>query len=447
MIFLATLQFNNKNVINFFKQVFFKTKKSEFLSNTATLIGGAGIAQALPLLFAPLISRLFTAADFSVFGVFVAIYSIMGAVISLKYDLAIMLPKEENKAKSIVSLCLFNSILLSMIVLVFLLIFKNFIIGLFGTSSLNNLILLVPFAALFLSINTILIVWYNRNKQYKTIATNKIFRNSSLTASNIALGFAKTSHFGLIVSQIISDGIAAVYYLITYYKKALNSKFTFNFSEIKQIAKEYARFPKFTLPSAFIDAFSAQLPILMIAALFGENLSGGYFFAYRILAIPIALIGAAYSQTFYQKFVSYIQNSDFTNALVFLKKSWLLLSAIIIVPAIVVLFGGEFVFSFVFGQEWTESGKIASLLIVYIMFAFVSSPTSSTYIALNMQKFNLYFSVTVLTYRFLSLYIGYLMSNFYLGLLILVICEVCEIIIYNLVVVKKLRKKSLNNVA
>lgn len=431
-------------MIKILKQVFNKTKKSEFLSNTATLIGGAGIAQALPLLFAPLISRLFTAADFSVFGVFVAVYSIMGAVISLKYDLAIMLPKEDNKAKNLVFLCLLNSLFLTFLVFVFLLVFKNLVVGFLGNSSLNNLILLVPFAALFLSINSILIVWYNRNKQYKTIATNKIFRNSSLTASNIALGFAKTSHFGLIISQIISDGIAAVYYLFTYYKNALNSSFTFNFKEIKQIAKEYSRFPKFTLPSAFIDAFSAQIPILMIAALFSDSLSGGYFFAYRILAIPIALIGAAYSQTFYQKFVGFINNFEFRSALVFLQKSWVLLAGIILIPALVILFKGEFVFSLVFGNEWIESGKIASLLIIYIMFAFVSSPTSSTYIALGMQKYNLYFSLSVLAYRALSIYFGYLMNNFYLGLLLLVIFEALEIIIYNTVVLLKLRRKISN---
>jgi len=414
-----------------------KITSSEFLRNTTTLISGTAIAQVLLLIFAPLISRLFNADDFSVYGVFVAMYSVLGAVITLRYDMAVMLPTEERKARNVVALCMMNALILTIVFFVIALLFRDQIALLFDFESTSWILLLVPPAALFLALNTILMTWYNRNKQYKVIAANRILRNGLLTGSNVGFGFASFGSVGLILSQILSDGLAACYYLYTYFKNSIG--FRVKRAEINSVAREYSDFPKFTLPATFIDVFSAQLPILLIASLYSKSLSGSYFFAWRILAIPIAIIGSAYAQTFYQKFVSYVQKQDFHFARLFLRKSWLLLGILITIPAVVLFFWGEPLFVFIFGNEWSESGKISSILILYVMFAFVSSPTSSTFIALGMQKYNLVFSSVVLLYRFAAIYTGYILNDFYLGLILLVIFEVIEIIVYNLVALVKLK--------
>lgn len=419
-------------------------RKSEFLRNTLLLIGGTTIAQILPFIFSPIISRLFTTEDYSVYAVFISIYSILGSVLTLRYDMAIMLPKDEQKSKVLVMLCFVSSLILSGLFFIIILLFGNHLASLFHIEELSRWLLLIPLSAFFLSVNNILINWFNRNKQYKTISVNRISRNTVLTAANIGFGFAKSGHSGLIISQVISDGIAAIYYMISYYTKVINRKIHFSISDTKAVMKEYKDFPSFTLPTTFIDTFSMQLPVLMITAYFTPAMSGSYFFAFRILAIPIALIGAAYAQTFFQKFVSFIKDFDIQGARKFLFKSWLLLLSIIIIPAMVLVFFGEPIFTLIFGSEWIESGKISSILIFYIMFAFISSPTSSTYVALRMQKYSLIFGFVVLLYRFSSFYIGYLYGDFYLAITILVICEVIEIIMYNSLAIIKLNSLKQN---
>ena len=369
----------------------------------------------------------------------------MGAVATLKYDMAIMLPKEKTKAKYILELCLLNSIVLTFFFFLLILIFEKYLVDLLNLQALSKWMLLLPLSALVLSINNILINWYNRNKQYKTISANRISRNTIITGANIAFGFAKSGHGGLIASQLISDALVASYCLIMYYFKVLNRKIEINLKALKDIAREYKDFPSFTLPSTFIDTFSMQLPILLITAFFSSSMSGSYFFALRILAIPISLIGAAYAQTFFQAFVSYIQRANFYGARCFLCRSWLLLFSLSAVPSIVLFFWGEPLFSFIFGSNWSESGTISSVLIFYIMFSFISSPTSSTYVALRMQQYSLFFGVSVLIYRFFSFYIGYLMNDFYLALKILVTCEVIEIVIYNSVILLKLKSMSISH--
>ncbi len=420
--------------------IFQKLKSSYFIKNTATLIGGTTIAQALPLLFAPVISRLFLPEDFSLYGIFISIYAIAGSAITLKYERAIMLPVDDNEAKEIVTISLINSFVFSIFLFIILFLFKSPIASMFPDERIEQYLLLVPIAAFFLAANNTLINWFNRIQKYKTIASNKIVRNTLLTGFNLGTGFALIGAIGLIISQIISDGIAVSYYFYIYLKNALQFKFTFRFKTLKQLASRYKEFPLFALPATFIDTISMQLPLLMIATLFSQSLSGNYFFAYRILILPVSLIGAAFAQTFYQTFVAHIQQRHYSIALSFLKKSWLLLFAIIIMPAIVLMFWGTPIFTYVFGAEWTESGRIASILIFYMMFSFISSPTSTTYIALDMQKYNLIFSTVVCLYRFSTIYTGYLLNDFYLGLKLLVVCEFIQIAVYNSVIYLRLNK-------
>lgn len=76
------------------KTILKKIRGSEFLANTLILLSGTTIAQMLPFIFSPIISRLFTAEDFSVYGVFISIYSIFGVLLALRYDMSIMMPKK-----------------------------------------------------------------------------------------------------------------------------------------------------------------------------------------------------------------------------------------------------------------------------------------------------------------------------------------------------------------
>ena len=418
-------------------------KRSEFIRNTTILMSGTTVSQILPVLFTPLISRLFSPSDFSVYAVFIGLYSILGAGMTLRYDMAIMLPKDSNKAIKVVNLCLVNSIIMASFFLIVGFFFgKNFIV-LLKLETLSNWYLLLPVASFFLAVNNVLINWYNRNKQYKTISINRISRSATNTASNIVFGYAKFPHIGLILSQLISDGLSATVYLIRYYYSALNKNIFTTFNDLKAVAIEYKDFPTFTLPTTLLNVISHQLPILMLTAFFSPELSGSYFFAMRILAAPTALIGFAYSQTFFQSFTAHIQASNFDAARNFLYRSWLLLFALICVPAIIIILWGAPLFSFLFGKEWLESGAISSILIFYVIFSFLSSPTSTTYATLRMQKYSLFFGLSELIYRFSSFYLGYLMNDFYLALKILVICEVINIFIYNSVVIMKIRSMSM----
>ena len=112
--------------------------KSEFSRNVLTLMTGTTIAQAIPIAISPILTRIYTPEDFGVFALYMAIASIIAVIATGRYEMAIMLPKEEEDVKSIVKLIL---ILLSIVTFITFLIvsfFNQAIVSLFENQEISN---------------------------------------------------------------------------------------------------------------------------------------------------------------------------------------------------------------------------------------------------------------------------------------------------------------------
>ena len=66
--------------------------KSEFLKNIITLFSGASIAQLIPVIVAPILSRIYLPEQFGLLGVLMALIGIFSVVATFQYESAIMLP-------------------------------------------------------------------------------------------------------------------------------------------------------------------------------------------------------------------------------------------------------------------------------------------------------------------------------------------------------------------
>jgi O-antigen/teichoic acid export membrane protein len=415
--------------MNLIKRVF---DRSEFLKNSLILITGTTIAQVIPVALSPVISRLFDSDDFAVFGLFFSLAGVISGIAAGTYEFAIVLPKKEVDAKNLMALSIIISVATSLASFLLFLIFHNQVSKLLNNSRISLWLLLVPVSVLFLTLNSIIGFWFNREKNFKVIGLNKIIRNGTIAFGNILLGVSKLLKGGLIIGQIMGDFVAT---LVLSGKLLRNNHFSSEITKLnlKKVAVDFKNFPLFTLPNTLLNNFSYQLPVLLISMWFNPAQTGSYFFSTRILSIPITLIGAAVSQVFYQKFVEIISDGVH-DAKKFLIKVWVILFAIGIVPFGLLFFFGRQLFGFVFGPEWVTAGQISAFLAPMILFMFISSPTSSTYLVLGKQKINVLFGIATFIYRPLAIYIGYLNNDLFTGLKILVILEILEVFIYNAVI-------------
>ncbi|MDE7338633.1 MAG: hypothetical protein K2M92_05010, partial [Bacteroidales bacterium] len=78
-----------------------KMFKSEAIRNTGKLVSANAVAQALALLFYPLLTRLYSPDDFGVLNLFLSIGGVLLLVANADYHYALLLPKSEKKAVSV----------------------------------------------------------------------------------------------------------------------------------------------------------------------------------------------------------------------------------------------------------------------------------------------------------------------------------------------------------
>ena len=92
--------------------------KSEFSRNILTLMTGTTISQAIPISISPILTRIYTPEDFGVFALFLAITTIIGSFSNGRYELAIMLPENDEDAINIAGLGFIISSTISIVLLV-----------------------------------------------------------------------------------------------------------------------------------------------------------------------------------------------------------------------------------------------------------------------------------------------------------------------------------------
>ncbi|MEZ5198712.1 MAG: oligosaccharide flippase family protein [Bacteroidales bacterium] len=129
----------------------------------------------------PFLTRIYTPEDFGYFSLYAAIVAVISSVASWKYELAIMLPKEDKDAQAVLFLSIIATIITSFITLILIVIFKGFIIS-HITSEVETFIWIVPAGVLFSGLYQVFISFSSRHKYFRSISVSGISQSGGLLA-------------------------------------------------------------------------------------------------------------------------------------------------------------------------------------------------------------------------------------------------------------------------
>jgi O-antigen/teichoic acid export membrane protein len=343
----------------------------------ATLATGTTLAQAVSIFTAPILYRIYDKEDYATTGLYTAIIGVIGVFSTMQYDHAILLEKEDEDAKSAMWLNRIINLGVTVITLFLVFFFGKSFAVLMGSESLAPWLYLAPITIFFAGQNQIFSVWANRKKEYRILTFNAILTAALVPIISISFGLLNHGPLGLFLGILASQVFPSLILLFLLTRKGdLGFQFL-RVSKIKETAKNYKKFPIYSLPSTFIGVFSQQLPVFFLSMTFGPPLVGLYNLCVRMLGLPTQLIGNALSTVFRQRAVEDCnENGEFKSIFVKTLKTLVLLSLPMI--ALIVFFGPE-LFGFVFGNEWQASGEIASVLILLFALKMIASPLSYAY--------------------------------------------------------------------
>ena len=374
---------------------------------------GTAIAQAIPILISPILSRLYTPDDFGVLALFMSIAVVIGVIATGRYELAIMLPEKKRDAYNILALALFLTLLISGLTLVLVVIFKRPVALFFEEPGIEPWLFLLPVVVLFTGTFQAFNYWSTRHKTFKRNAAGRVSQSTVMTATNLGMGVAKAGSFGLIMGYIIGQAVAALvlaWQTIVHFKEFRNEV---SRKEIIENAKRYKNFLKINTPHAFIDSLQNNGIIYLIMYYFSKTILGSYAFAFRVLKAPVGLVGNAIYQVFYQKATEALNSGQPIQPLVRRIYRNLFLIGF---PVFLLLFIFAVpVFSFVFGDEWKTSGEIAQVLMPWLFLNFMANPVSSITIIMNRQRDAMFITFVDITFKVTAIVIGGLSNDYFLA--------------------------------
>ncbi|MCB9453688.1 MAG: oligosaccharide flippase family protein [Anaerolineaceae bacterium] len=379
-------------------------ERHSFVRSVVIVAGGATFAQGLALLVSPILTRIYTPDDLGVFGTFVSLFSILIAINSLSYELAIPLPETDEIAS--------NLPLLAMFALCVTTVIFSLIIGLWGApiADLIKIPTVIPYlwvlpVSLFAAgVYQIAQYWIIRKQNFTPISVARIFQSFGTVGTQVIAGLLQGGVFGLLAGHAlgyVSGGATSMIYAWKSYKATLVQ---FDRAALIQAAARYRRFPLFTNWSRLINVSGAMLPPLLITAIYGTQIGGWFVLGQRMIVIPLSLIGNAIAQV-YLGTASQLRYENPKALLRLFNKVGLRLTLVGGLPTLILWAAGPTLFKSVFGAEWQTAGEYMQLLAPALWTQFIISPLSQTINIMERQGIQLAWDVVRLS-MVLGLFFG-----------------------------------------
>lgn len=363
-----------------------KRMKSKFVRSFLLVTGGTAFAQFLGTIVSPIITRLYSPEDYGVLTVYTAIlmtFSLAG----FSYEKGIPIAEDEEVAANVMVLSVAILIAYTIILLIATLIFFTVFLTAFDANSIYNYRFLIPLGVLLTGIYRILQQWAYRNTDFKGISQTTMTQSFFGNSFKVIGGLVGLNALGLILGTIISQSAGIARLLKPIYQKQKEEAFISKVSLKKMIysAKRYKDFPLFSAPVIFIHKFDQQIPIIFIASYFGGEVVGFYGLAYSITKLPSKLIGTSIGNVFYAE-AAKVGRKDPKRIKDLSNKIIVRLFLVGLIPFIILVVGGPYLFSFVFGSQWFEAGVYARIISIMVLSHLVFSPVSRVYEVYEKQK-------------------------------------------------------------
>jgi len=350
-----------------------RVRNNRFYAAVAWVAGGTAAAQIITVLTTPVITRLYSPADYGVLSMFVAILAVLQPLSTLTYSVAIPLAEDERLAYSVLKLCFLITLILSILLAAIIPVFGARIAAHFSVAHAAPYLWLLPICLFGAGLYEALSSWAIRRKFFTTIAHTKLSQGGSAATLKIGLGWLGVRPLGLLLGLLASSAAGCGSIASKLLKEEPHILTRYSWRAVADAAKRFYRFPLLRSWSRLLLSLNGKLPVFFVAALFGVEVVGQFGLAYSMINLPIVLVGSSVAKVYYAEIARYgrSQPAEIRRLTMSVMRKMLLVGLLPIGPIIV---AGPPLFSLIFGPQWHDAGIYARWLSVVILGKFVSMP-------------------------------------------------------------------------
>ncbi|HHP7502469.1 TPA: type 8 capsular polysaccharide synthesis protein Cap8K [Staphylococcus aureus] len=351
---------------------------NKFIGDSFLMILSSGIAQVILIITTPIITRLYSPAEFGEFTIFSNIAMILIPIINARYDLLIVNAKNDRNANILSQI----SFLISLLILLILIPLFAISAWLYPNFILDFIFIIIM---LFLvSLTNIFTNYLNKERKYKVLSLINVFRAGSMALLQIIFGLLALGSLGLIIGFSLSY-IAGITLGYKTFKKHFN--IVKDKEETKELFLENKNQLVYSTPSILLNSLSFSVVVFFIGILYTNTEVGIYGMAIRVLGIPVTIISLGLSKIFMQQANDYyIEHGNFRNLLLKFSSTLVIVSIILYVP--LYLFSEELV-NILLGHGWVDAIIVIKIVIPLFVIRLIVSTVSLSVIVLQKQQLEL----------------------------------------------------------
>jgi O-antigen/teichoic acid export membrane protein len=366
-------------------------QRSFFKTVGIASVGALG-AQAVSMIFVPILSRLYGPEAWGVLGTVVAIIALVAPVAALSYPIAIVLPKQDREAIALVKISIASATAVALIALAT-------VLSLWGVSTLTTfslpvspaLLLVIPFAIFFLTSAEIATQWLIREDRFEVLAKAQI--GTSLLANGLraAMGLISPTIPFLVGAYGVGTAIQGAVLAVSAGKTMRAKWSSHSMREIVVVARRNIDFVIYRTPQILINSLSQGLPTIILATWYGTAAAGFFAMSTSILAIPTLLLGKAVSDVFYPLVAKSHQTGHKVGPMLIATTGLLALAGLF--PFGLVIVWGPDIFGYVLGEQWFTAGQYAQWLSLWLFMGLINRASVAAIPVLKLQRCYLLFEI------------------------------------------------------
>lgn len=339
----------------------------------AAIASGTLLGQGILALSTPFLSRIYSPEDFGRFSAILAVAGVVGPAAALKFDAAIMLPRDVDEARRLFRLAFGTSVLVSVAS-----------VGCMGLAESVGLgkawegVAYAPFwvGAMVLATGTFTVLTQAalRQRDYVAVAKRSVTQSLGVVAGQWGLGLAGFSSAGLLAGFMLGRcvGYAPMIRAMGELRRRPSR------GGYRRLVREYWRFPVVFTPSGLLNALGTQAPLLIISWWYGTESAGQLGMAQRLAFIPATLLGMSMGNVFGAE-LSRIMREDLGSARRLYMRVSIRMGAVAAITGLVLVGLGPWAMPWVLGGSWHESGQHLQALALSVSLGLVASPVSRVY--------------------------------------------------------------------
>ncbi len=347
--------------------------KSRFLRNVSFLVMATVASRLIGIVTLPYKARLYVDIDYAHLAIFLVAATLITLLSTARFELIIPTIKQERDAMQMTYMIM----LLSLVVCaIFSIVFYGIGSVGFGYELLTTELLGVPFIIALFAF-CVLRAWtytityfFNHQERFRIIARSRLADALVATALGIGFGLLGTSE-GLILALLLA---AAIQFLFLVLPWLLHPAHQFpHVGSMIELAKTHIKQPLYNLPQAFFGQVQQNIFVGVIESIYGQSVLGFHAFTYNLVRMPSSFVGGALAEVSLKRAAKLLETDP--AALVHYAKSFIkFVLVLLIIPVGILMFFGEPIFAFVFGEQWAEAGRYAQIYAPMIILLMMSTP-------------------------------------------------------------------------